>query len=202
MDYDYENKFGSNRETFVRIFAIDKHQHTFMIKVYGFLSYFYVRCPEQLETNNYEEIAKFFKTAGINDNKPSTYVKHEVVYKESIMNFKGEDFRNEKFLKVYLKDPRQVPKFKEFLLGERSIGPVHFDHISDNEDSYIFEANMAFALRFMIDKGIVGMGWIRVHENFEVESDGERQTRCQAVIKVHHDQIKAYAGRPDFDASR
>lgn len=194
VDYDYEMGDSSSRETFVRIFAIDKHQHTFMVKVYGFLSYFYVRCPEQLDTEKYDEIAKFFKTAMLNDTKTNSYVKHEVVYKESLMNFKGEGHRNDKFLKVYCKDPRQVPKFKEYLLQERSIGPIYFDPISDNnEDSFIFEANMAFALRFMIDKSIVGMGWIRISEDFEIEKDGEKQTRCQAVIRVNHEQIKAYA---------
>jgi DNA polymerase elongation subunit (family B) len=29
-------------------------------------------------------------------------------------------------------------------------------------ESTTFESNMPFALRFMIDKDIVGMGWVRV----------------------------------------
>lgn len=165
-----------------------------MLKVYGFLPYFYVRCPEQLETNEYEKIADFFRKDGLSDSKPYTYVKHEVVFKESIMNYKAETDRKDRFLKVYLRDPRQVPKLKEFLLSERSIGGISFDPLLDNEDSHVFEANMAFALRFMIDKGIVGMGWIRIDKDFEVEMNGHKETRCQAVLRLKNEQIKAHAG--------
>lgn len=172
-----------------------------MLKVYGFLSYFYVRCPQQLETDKYEPIAEFFRKAHITESRTCSYVKHEVVYKESIMNYKAEDDRKDKFLKVYMRDPRDVSKLKENLLIERSIAGVEFDPLSDNEDSHVFEANMAFALRFMIDKGIVGMGWIRVDENFEIDMRGTRDTRCQAVLRVKHQQITAYACRLNFTPS-
>ena len=138
-----------------------------MIRVFGFLAYFYVRCPRQLDTEKYTEIAKFFQKIRLGDKgELCSYVKHEIVKRESIMNFKPEGKREQEFIKIYLKDPRQVARLKSYLLETGGIVGVPFDHLSDSEDSHVFEANMAFALRFMIDKGIVGMGWFRIAKTF------------------------------------
>jgi DNA polymerase delta subunit 1 len=183
-----------DKETFVRIFALDKEQHTYMLRVFGFLSYFYIRCPQQLDTSRYEDIANFFRRIPIGDKgEKCSYVKHEVVKKESVMNYKPEGKREEDFIKIYLKDPRHVPKLKEYLLEIRHIERVQFDGLTDNEDSYIFEANMAFALRFMIDKGIVGMGWIHIPAGcFKLLDLNQSRSMCQVAISLNHQDIKAH----------
>ena len=191
-DYAYEF-FGGEKETYIRIFALDKNQHSYMVKAFGFLAYFYVRCPTQLADERSEEIAAFFRSLRSSDRPAGfSYVKHEVVLKESIMNFKASAGSRDKFIKIYLKDPREVPKMKDALLEVREICGVEFDHLNDQEDSFIFEANMAFALRFMIDKGIVGMGWIRIDRKCNIMDPGAAGCNCQAVVECSHEMISAH----------
>lgn len=195
-DYEYERGLGdASKETVIRIFGIDRNNHTYLIRVYGFLAYFYLKCPSELDTTKYAEIAKFFSSMKFNEGKDnSSYVKHEIVRKESLMNYKQEGSREQQFIKVYLKDPRHVAKMKEDMLEMQRIGNIRFDSLEDAEDSYVYEANMAFALRFMIDKGIVGMGWINL-KNFEEVDPIKMKSNCQRAVKVNEVNITAHAGK-------
>jgi DNA polymerase delta subunit 1 len=59
-------------------------------------------------------------------------------------------------LKIFCFNPTNVPTIRNWLKpGNRSIGGADIPPLT-------FESNMPYALRFMIDKNIVGMGWVKL----------------------------------------
>lgn len=82
-------------------------------------------------------------------------LKIDVVKKESIINYKGAGDRKTEYLKIYTLQPQMVPTMKGWF--ERGF---NFQGIGFSDLTY--ESNMPYALRFMIDLGIVGAGWIKI----------------------------------------
>ncbi len=48
-----------------------------------------------------------------------------------------------------------------------------------------YESKMPYALRFMIDRHIVGMGWVKLSAgHFKVRHEDNKTSRCQIEIEV------------------
>ncbi len=51
-----------------------------------------------------------------------------------------------------------------------------------------YESSVPFALRFMIDKGIVGMGWMQIQRGaFRSRGQSHKTSTCQYEIDVQQD---------------
>ena len=51
---------------------------------------------------------------------------------------------------------------------------------------------MPYALRFMIDKNIVGMGWVRlIGDRYRKTNDSKKLSFCQIELVVKHEYIEA-----------
>lgn len=91
---------------------------------------------------------------------------------ESIKYYKGKDYTPDIFLKIYT----YIPPFISTLRGIFERGFV-FD--SQRFPSLTFESNIPFALRYMIDADIVGMGWIKLDkDHFKIRSKELHRSRC------------------------
>lgn len=81
--------------------------------------------------------------------------KIEVCYKENIRNYKGDNAKLA-YLKVYTCEPAYVASIRNFVKsGDRVVGDMRLSDLT-------FESNIPYALRFMVEYDIVGMGWIEV----------------------------------------
>lgn len=48
-----------------------------------------------------------------------------------------------------------------------------------------YESDIPFVLRFMIDKGVVGGGWIEVHKGkYNIIDDSEKNSNCQLELDL------------------
>lgn len=110
-------------------------------------------------------------------------IKIEVCKKESLRNYKGSENVKMPYLKIYCKLPGNVASIRNFLKEPRKVGGIDMPTLS-------FESNMPFALRFMIDKDIVGMGWIRLLGGKYKEAP-LRHSRCQLELDVDHQYVVA-----------
>jgi DNA polymerase delta subunit 1 len=79
----------------------------------------------------------------------------EVVRKESIMYYKGSADAKSDYLKIYTTHPQLVPTIRGWFERGFVFNLIQFSDLT-------YESNMPYALRFMIDIGIVGAGWIKV----------------------------------------
>lgn len=86
--------------------------------------------------------------------KSNHFVKRiEVVKGESIKGYKGQDYLPETFLKIFTYIPPYISALRGIFERGFSFDSVNFEHLT-------YESAMPFALRYMIDSDIVGMGWI------------------------------------------
>jgi hypothetical protein len=66
-----------------------------------------------------------------------------------------------------------------------------------NARSYtVFEANVPFPLRFMIDAGVTGCNWCEAPAGaWASRPAGRRRTSAQIELDIVHDQVRARRGR-------
>ncbi len=119
----------------VRLFGKTDEGKTVCVFVKNYYPYFYVSC-----TNNGEKLREFLKK------KFNPHVQNITEIEKFIPNGFQKD--KTKLVKIFLKDPSQVPILKEELSRQ--------DFIND-----IYEADILFKYRFMADHSIFGMRWYR-----------------------------------------
>lgn len=89
------------------------------------------------------------------------------------------------YLKIYVLLPSLVGELRKQFEQGISIGGLKFSEQT-------WEANMAFALRFMIDKGISGMSWVTLPKGtFEIIPLNRTVSTCQTEIAINHNDIVA-----------
>ena len=88
-----------------------------------------------------------------NNRKQSYYVYDiEIVEKINIYNYNAN---KEQYLKIILYDPKNVSFLRDIFERGYNIGNLHFE-------PQTFESKINFPLRFMVDRDIVGMSWVKV----------------------------------------
>lgn len=131
-DYSYE----SNGDPVIRLFCKNMQGRTVTCFVRGFKPYFYVY-PEQESDDALRALSEELKQ------RFSQITEVELV--ERFLPF-GHQEQKKKMLLIVTKDPKQVRDIREDL---RRYGEV-------------FEADILFKNRFMIDQGLSGNSWFRV----------------------------------------
>ena len=76
----------------------------------------------------------------------------EIVEKTNIFNYNAE---KEEYLKIILYDPKNVSFLRDLFEKGYSIGNFRFD-------PQTYESKINFPLRFMVDRNVVGMSWVKV----------------------------------------
>lgn len=119
----------------LRLFGKRKNGDTVCAFVEGDYPYFYVLPKDE------EKVVKF-----VEDNFKPILVKTEAVEKFLPIGFKKE---KTKLLKIHLKDPSKVPDVRDELLKKKFV-------------EEIFEADILYKYRMLVDRGINGMDWLKV----------------------------------------
>jgi len=70
----------------------------------------------------------------------------------------------EKFIRVETRLPKHIPKIRALVEGGLRLGRAGVNQPLINFKTQAFEANVDYALRFMVDRGIVGMGWVEIDQ--------------------------------------
>lgn len=99
----------------------------------------------------------------------------------SIRNYRPPSvMENEKYIRVETISQAYVPELRKIFEEGRFINGIYLPRQT-------YESNIPYLLRFMIDKGIVGMGWFQIDPGFKVSS--KFTTRCQTELEVSSDLI-------------
>jgi DNA polymerase elongation subunit (family B) len=62
----------------------------------------------------------------------------------------------------------------------------------------IYEAEVLFTLRFMIDKDLRGCGWFQLpRDKMRLVAPQDRQSKCQLELEVHVDDLKSLPDKQD-----
>ena len=163
----------------IRLYGVNEFGNSIKVAVHGFCPYFYVPAPDGFGEKHCSAfriaLDKKLEEAIRSKEKRTAYVmKISIVKKQSIYYYEPVSDPNRKFIKITLIIPRHVPTARAIL--ESSFSFSGFEDLSYST----YESNLAFILRFMIDRGIVGCGWICIkagkYEPLYLES------RCQIEV--------------------
>lgn len=135
LDCDYIN--ANNNSPTVRLFGKDKNGKTVCAFVKDFFPYFFLLPQEGKD----EEVISFLEK-----NFKKLFFKADRVEKYLPIGYQKEKV---KMLKIFLRDPSQTPVVRDELKNHKFV-------------KEIFEADILFKYRFMADKNISGMKWVKV----------------------------------------
>ncbi|XP_019162710.1 PREDICTED: DNA polymerase delta catalytic subunit [Ipomoea nil] len=149
---------SSGPAAIIRIFGVTKEGHSVCCHVHGFEPYFYISCPAGMGP---DDISRFhqiledrMREANRNNRVPKFVRRIEMVQKRSIMYYQQQG--SQPFLKIVVALPTMVTTCRGIL--DRGI---QIDGLG-MKSFMTYESNVLFALRFMIDCGVVGGNWIEV----------------------------------------
>ncbi|CAH9062009.1 unnamed protein product [Cuscuta europaea] len=149
---------SSGPAAIIRIFGVTREGNSVCCHVHGFEPYFYISCPAGMGP---DDISRFhqiledrMKEANRSNRVPKFVHRIEMVHRKSIMYYQQQS--SQPFLKIVVALPTMVTTCRGIL--DRGI---QIDGLG-MKSFMTYESNVLFALRFMIDCGIVGGNWIEV----------------------------------------
>lgn len=177
----------------VRMFGVTDDGHSVLCHVHGFLPYFYIEAPPNFRKEHCWNFREALNKAVLKDmrsnknNLSDTVVGIDMVLKQSIYGYNSKG--KTPFLKVTMVLPRLIAPAKRLLeTGSVSVDPY-------GAPSYrIFESNVDFEIRFMVDTHVVGCCWIELPRGkYKVRDDRSRVSRAQIEVDVAWDDMVSHA---------
>ena len=209
VDVDYYTDLADGAHAtraVVRLFGVTREGVSVLMHVPDFQPYFYVRVPALSgdPTDDAQRVClallgalnhALLKPDHAWDHVPESVVAVLPLARRSIRNYSFVE--SEPFLKVVLSLPSLVAPCRQLLedglvlqLPPRSDGGGGgaFDLAFDT-----FESNCAFALRFMVDLGVVGCGWVSAAGGqWAPRAPTGCTSRCQLEVDVAHAALEAH----------
>ena len=160
-----EWQMDQDQKPVIHIYGITEEGNSVLCHVHGFLPYAFLAVPEGFNEDDLPQFEEHLARHLEEDR--SVVVKCEIVQRCSIYGYNEE----KTFVRVTLTNPYKLSKLGDAVKGYQ-----------------IFESNLDFVLRFMVDKKIVGMNWIELPaESYKVLP--QCLSRCQLEVDISYDRI-------------
>jgi DNA polymerase delta subunit 1 len=213
IDYEIQGKWnykGSDPVTVIRIYGTTLKGNSVCCRVVGFRPYMYLECNQKKLPSTaqvHEDIERRLKEKFMVQKEGmkkygadwDTYTywqpqkgqywraRHRyvesvrLVKRTNLYGYHGEQY----YLKVSFFSPREIPTVRD-ALWKGEWGPAY--------PKQTYECDFLFVLRFMVDKGIVGGGWVKVRvDQKAIIKDTQKQSSCQIEVQVVPDSIEGIA---------
>ena len=141
----------------IRLYGLTQESNSVCLIIENFFPYFYVRKPPNFTSADIPGFAELLTETIAKSSRQAQYVREiEIVQKTNIFMYTD---KLESFIKITLYSPKNVSLLRDlFEKGDINYRGILFDKTT-------FESKISFPLRFMIDRGIVGMSWVKVPES-------------------------------------
>eukprot|EP00850_Spirogloea_muscicola_P000852 SM000003S11097 [mRNA] locus=s3:857343:865257:- [translate_table: standard] len=171
----------------LRIFGVTEHGNSVCARVHGFEPYFYVRAPDGFDEDDCMEFQLALEKAMLESSKGKAAEHAHVtdvrlVQRRSVMYYTPE--RTAPFLRIVVATPTMVSACRGIL--ERGLtvnGCV--------ERFLTYESNVVYALRFMVDRDIVGGNWVELPAGDYVPV-ATPLSLCQIEVDIRYDRIVSH----------
>lgn len=183
----------------VRMFGVTDAGHSVLCHVHGFLPYFYVEAPPDFKKEHCRVFKDSLNKTVLKDmrsnknNLVDAVAVVDVVSKQSIYGYSDRGKRP--FLKVTMVLPRLIAPAKR-LLEDGRVNVPPYGALSCT----IYESNVDFEIRYMVDSDVVGCSWIELPAGkYRLRSASKEQgkpgklSRCQLEVDVAWDAVVAHA---------
>lgn len=203
MILDIETSVEFNRSidkdvSVLRCFCIDRKENTYLIHVHDFYMYFYVISPiqtpgmEQREEQLKKDIEQALNNhVGAND-RTKVVKSIEYVDREDIMNYKGPS-GVKKFVKITIFNHEKLNRLRTYFEDGKTIGGIDFQNL-------VYESQIGYPLRFMIDNAITGMSWVTLPAGcYEVMPEEAFVSTCNLEARISASKLVTHrADDPAF----
>ncbi|ORY95678.1 DNA polymerase family B-domain-containing protein [Syncephalastrum racemosum] len=192
---DYIDR-AMNKPT-VRLFGVTENGNTVLCHVHSFLPYFYFPAPAGLKETHLPILKSALSghlTATGGARTGDAVYQVELVNKQSLYGYNGDE--KQRFVKVTLYDPRDIAKAARAVCeGEIGSGtlPVTI------KASTVFESNLAYLLRFMIDNKVTGCNWIELPAG-TYKAVQRNVSYAQYEVEIHYENMISHP--PDGEWSK
>lgn len=179
----------------IRIFGVTEDQNSVQCNIHGKLPYLKVRAPKGFAGDNIPDLVRSLETAiqktcngerMTKEQKTAIFDAH-MIRGNDIMNYRFG--KKEDFIEVTCTIPSYIPKCRKALedglmIGEA--GPFQFN---------TYESDIPFILRYMIDRDIVGCGWVKISD-YQLAPKGT--SLCQIEVNVLGDNVTALSTKGEW----
>ncbi|GAQ79793.1 DNA polymerase delta catalytic subunit [Klebsormidium nitens] len=175
----------SDKAAIIRMFGVNSQGNSVCVFVHGFEPYFYIPLPPGYNPDSRDIYLRDLDTALANADRQggrpgSNVLDIEVERKQSVLYYQRK--RNRPFLKITLALPTMVATLRGLIERGLMANGVYLP-----TDTY--ESNVLFALRFMIDRSIVGCNWIELPAGAYRLNRGRARSFCQIEVDVMFDKL-------------
>lgn len=185
-----------NEVAVVRLFGVNDNGNSVCAFIHGFEPYFYAEKPsswgdeaiEELKSEMNKKLSE--RTKGLSGEVITSITLEK---KSSIWGYQKGDHKD--FLKIKTSLPSHVAAARALVENGIRVG----DYGTLAGTSY--ESNVIFAMRFMVDLGIVGGNWVELPKSsYRVVKEGQGRTFCQ--IEAHASYRDLISHPPEGDWAR
>ncbi|PLW20358.1 hypothetical protein PCASD_21942 [Puccinia coronata f. sp. avenae] len=168
----------------LRIFGVSQAGHSVLVHIQDFLPYFWVPAPRSFQNSDCRDLLTALNAALSLGIKPVHSVK--VANKTSLWGYTGDS--QSPFLKIVLTDFKHLGRVKNAF--ER--GEINFRDMFSACTT--FESNIAYTLRFMIDKKVTGMNWLEIPAgSYKLRAGSEKASNCQIELDTSSETLISHA---------
>uniref|UniRef100_A0A7S3QWA8 DNA polymerase n=1 Tax=Dunaliella tertiolecta TaxID=3047 RepID=A0A7S3QWA8_DUNTE len=182
----------------MRLFGVNETGQSVCAFVHGFEPYFYIEKPSMLEgTEDIDDLRKSLCAALSAKAKGAgpAVVRIEEEIKASVWGY--QEGKKKPFLKIVMAAPYLVAPCKGMLemgirVGDRTMGGC-----------LTYESNVRFALRFMIDKNVVGGNWVELPAGTyqlvpKDNKDNKGLTWCSIEAHIRHENLISHPAEGEW----
>jgi len=180
----------SQKQAALRLFGVNEHGNSVCCQVHNFMSYFYVQAPGEM-TNDMVNMFGQTLNAALKDSGSSAtkqvnvYVlRVERVKRQSIWGYHFNELSD--FLQVTVALPSFVATARRICERGLNIPQVGFKCFQ------VYECNLPYALRYMVDKNLRGGGWVELPANtYRVRpwAEQKKMTHCQLEVDIDYTHV-------------
>ena len=182
----------------MRMYGITNDDHSVMIHVHGFIPYFYVKIPSSFRKDRLQAFQQQINDQAAGEIKNASedmkqiVLAVELVRKESMYGFNGN--QKSDFLKIYVALPKYVGMVSRMLEKNSSLADTQRGYVA------IFESNIDYDIRFMIDMKVVGCNWITVPKGKYIlrRTKYDKKSICQIEADVFVEDFISHAPEGDW----
>ncbi|SBT32605.1 DNA polymerase delta catalytic subunit, putative [Plasmodium ovale wallikeri] len=170
----------------IRMYCLTNCGCSVLVNVHNFFPYFYVQKPDNFESGDVMKLETLMNENLNQNNQFKMYdqkiLKIEIVKTESLMYFKKNGKTD--FLKITVLLPKMVPTLKKFFENGINVNNKQIGGI-------VYEANLPFILRYIIDQKITGSSWIRCKkDHFYLRSKNRKISNCSFEIDISYEHVE------------
>lgn len=168
----------------IRMYGATAEGHSVMVHVHGFLPYFYVHAPRGFTSATCVDFRNYLNTTF----SVGAVADVSLTSAKNLMQYTGPE--KIAFIKIVPSDLRTLPRVR----GALERGELAFRDMFTAGESVVSFDNVAYSLRFMIDRHIVGMNWIQLNPGtYSLRQGSGKVSRCQIEVDCEASQITSHA---------